>query len=388
MTAELLESALHAVLQSGFAKRITIEISRADSVPATKVSFICYPMATVTNVKTLLRERFKILHHQEIRLKDKTTGSHVFGTLASSAPDRRLTCNVVTVDPSLQRLFDMVEMGDEQERDRMMALMMTPRRAKRCPQDHALQESNVRVLSLCFASCHKCHEGVFRGRYLRCGQCAYPLCVNCYKTDQGDANLMVAAQDPYEETTIIAKQIGKEHAHAACTLAIALRIGIPWHARWGEVAPKSFVVDNIDLSSLNDNVPIGLIQKNAMTNWAVASGVRLVIRFNDALREFVARVVDCPDPDSLLPGETDEILSNNLSIEQFTSYVEKIQSNTGLWDLVLAHLTSKAGERDRDLDPKRIKLCPKVLSWEVKTVIIEAKVRLFSPAYLWHQVAL
>ncbi|CAB9528463.1 expressed unknown protein [Seminavis robusta] len=354
MNQDLFKGALDVVLQSGFVVRVSIEtITVSDEEPRKiTTTFFCCIDATGGDIRKLLRERLleTNLNSVELRLKERD-GGPVIGRFDKSPLGAHLTCQIYPIPAAWQRLFDLVGIGSETERDRMREKMMMPRKCKQCPGNHALVESSSEE-EMEGMVCDKC-RGVLAGNnstWFGCRDCNFDLCSVCHQGDQGSDHIMMASScDPYEELETVAKHLAKKFAEFPCCPCLRDMSRdvhtVYWdHTHWGWVIPRTFR----PFISFPD---VYFVRLSWMQN-VIAPGVRLVIRLGDELRRVVSEAVASQERcakkirtdsehQSLLPGETDEILPNGANSRDIRDYGRQLLTHMDVWDAVEEQLERK-----------------------------------------------
>ncbi|CAB9504348.1 expressed unknown protein [Seminavis robusta] len=362
MNNDLFEGALDVVYKSGFVTRLSCKES-SKSTTTTGTTLVCCSSASARDVKALLRERLN-LGDEELRLRDKH-GKYIFGNFEKSPPcaDTMLSWEAVTVDPHLLGLCQVVGMGDEAERDRMMERMMTPRRAQECPGSHSLTATNYGHGGLFDVVCDKCNHNLESDdNWFGCRVCNFDLCRNCHQNDQGAEHIMIgASKDPYDEVATIAKQLGTRYAKLVCNRWLSRRrpnsFWLIWeHTNWGWVPPSNFsrnksILTNQDIEDL----------RLSRDHLLVAPGARLVIRLSEDLRGMVLDANNNNNDDDnqgderlakkiriegqptreLLPGEIDQILPNGATAEELEGYAKQICLTEPAWQHIKDQLELK-----------------------------------------------
>jgi len=363
MAGLLYKDVVDATVNNEYLIKVTVRNAQDGS----EESMLCSPDATAQDVKEVLsnRRRLGYTHHVEMRLTDAQEAP-VFGSFPKNQPPlaTRLNLRVVPLDPRLESLYQLVGMGVESERDRMMERMLVQRNPRDCPGGHSLpleQPSHGRNNVM---MCQKCVWHAFRGR--GCQTCNYALCSGCLQDDHG-----LSVTDPYEAVVRIAVDIGRKIAGVLGNSGLGLvSTSIRWRSDLGEIRPSLFPEDpRWHGLRIDDSAQV------------LHNGVRLIVRLSERLRE-VVRADLAGEKDSkedgmnttkvLCPGEVDEVLENGATLLELKQY-GKALVETESWTVVTRVLQDRASRTVGAFEdkPKAYVTTLKLVSFGFDQVIYE-----------------
>ena len=219
-----------------------------------KFWFLMDPTVTVSDIKTnICRIRGHPPADQRLSSSSNNNNNEeqqqqflFHGTLRSTnfqwnrqQPDTHISIqlHVVAPDPCLESLFQMVDMGDVEDRDIMMKQLMQHRPVGGCAcgngrMDEVDDWSTSTDCSLC----------EIRYAAYMCRHCFFAMCRRCHEDDSG----RMPALDPYLALENIAKNMGSQMVSVGLVIGGASgssmgRFGhcpsLVWKPSWGDVKP-------------------------------------------------------------------------------------------------------------------------------------------------------
>ena len=199
-----------------------------------------------------------------------------------------------TLDPRLESLYEMVGLGDWEERDEIMGRMSRTRVAGKCPAGHELikgendngdlprdHQNQLHVCAICNRSIHRRHV---LGMVL-CVECGFSLCTPCKERDAGSP----AEEDPYAALEAFALNIAREFACWSCAFGGRGHMcGYPTFQLTSEYTPRMLHFGSgaglYDDGDDEDEKEAFCIKEDTKM---LHDGVRLITRFDSDVREFL-----------------------------------------------------------------------------------------------------
>lgn len=319
---ELLEKSVDVVVNEKWLLRVNIVVEKVRSDPPTSewslrteieaddggdtdrvasppIEALMAPGMPVCDAKALVA-RLRGFRPADQRLYTQRGAPLFAGALnASGGTSLDLKLRVIPLNSKVEALFDIVHMGNVNDRDSMMERLITPRNAKDCPCEEGSLSfieqapSNAESCNFCHLVCRSVHT---------CVICGFTLCPNCYESDTDGRDVAVF---PHDDIQNIAYRLGHELAQAGADFIDYQHLyhvpSLSWHSSWGEVSPPIFFRRH-QIRIRNETT---VLQKS----------IRLVVRISDRIRDIL-------DNAGLLvagvdPIERNEILTTAMTVSDF-----------------------------------------------------------------------
>lgn len=328
---------------------IRVKILSASSNDEKLLTVLLSPSCSVAELKSIIQQRLGI-HPKEQRLsvldtnEDNTATRRplLYGALGDAfhqGEQQSLTLQLqqVPLDPRLEALFEMTGYGDVNERDEIMAKMITPREAQRCPGGHNL------ILTLSLQPCAVCAwahvPGTSSSFYssnreivervpMECNECDFVMCTECWQKDTGRSTL--ANEDPYKCLERTALNVGDDMARTAS-----------WFGGKGHFCGHPHI------TLLSEYANARLRQRSKHTDdrgivinhqaKIIPNGFRLVVRLDDNAR---AILVEKGGTSSLASLEVDQVRASGAITHDIIDFREALPRSR-VWPIVANEMQNR-----------------------------------------------
>lgn len=224
---ELLDKSIDAIVNEKWLVRVNIVVEKVRSDPPTSewslrteteggggdtnippIEALMAPSITVRDVKALIT-RLKGFRPADQRLYTQRGEPRFAGILnASGGMSLDLKLHVIPLNPKVEALFEIVHMGNADDRDSMMEQLITPREPKDCPCNTGSLFLNEHA-PLTEEHCNSCHRHYRRMH--TCLTCGFTMCRACFERDNEGRDVAMFPYDDIKKYCTSAWQRTRSH---------------------------------------------------------------------------------------------------------------------------------------------------------------------------------